>query len=94
MSEPICVEYVGLFGLPWLLAHGANPNDLGHWGDSALHSAVKHGSNDRVIKLLLAHGADPKRKNKDGKSAIALAKELRHGRILGLLNQKHTKEKP
>src|SRR5207253_4448432 len=31
-------------GAPWLLAHGANPNDLGRCGDSALHSAVKNSA--------------------------------------------------
>jgi ankyrin repeat protein len=62
-------------GVPWLLAHGADPNYLHKkYGDSALHSAIKRRANDRIIKLLLQHGGDPSLKNREGKNAIALAK--------------------
>ena len=73
-------------GAKWLLEHGADPNYLSdRYGESALHGAVRHGSNEKVIGLLLRHGADPKLRNKDGKTAIALAKSLKRTRILAQL---------
>ena len=67
--------------VPWLLGHGANPNRLNKWGDAALHSAVKRRLNSRIIGLLLAHRADPMLKNAEGKTAIQLARSLKHKRI-------------
>jgi len=75
-------------GAKWLLEHGADPNHLGRWGDSALHSAVKNSANDGVLKLLLAHGADVKLKNSQGQSALALAKSLGRTRILKILEER------
>jgi ankyrin repeat protein len=65
-------------GLPWLLAHGADPNVLNRWGNSALHEAAIRGSAPAVIRLLLSHGGDAARANAAGLSAIDLAS--RHGR--------------
>jgi ankyrin repeat protein len=63
-------------GVPWLLAHGADPNWLhDKLGNSALHEAIKRRASDDVIRLLLEHGADPKLKNKDGLTAIQLARQ-------------------
>jgi ankyrin repeat protein len=63
-------------GLPWLLAHGANPNELHpRHGDNALHAAVKAGCGEKVIRLLLDAGADPRVKNAEGKTAAQLAKK-------------------
>jgi ankyrin repeat protein len=71
-------------GTKWFLEHGADPNFLHKdSGDATLHSAVKNRSNDRVIGLLLKHGADPKKKNREGKTALQLAKG--HSRILRVL---------
>jgi ankyrin repeat protein len=71
-------------GAAWLLAHGADPNALSdRFGDSALHAAIKRGSNDRIIRLLLSHEADPARKNAQGKTGIQLARS--RPRILRLL---------
>jgi len=63
-------------GVPWLLAHGADPNWLhDKFGNSALHEAVKRRASDEVIRLLLEHGADPKLKNADGLTAVQLARQ-------------------
>jgi ankyrin repeat protein len=70
-------------GAEWLLRHGADPNYTSErYGESALHGAVRHGSSDKIIRMLLSHGANPKLKNKLGQSAIALAKSLKRTRIL------------
>ena len=74
-------------GAPWLLQHGADPNYIcKRYGESALHGAVRHGSGDKIIRLLLSHGAKPKLKNKLGQTAIDLAKSLKRTRILPLLS--------
>jgi hypothetical protein len=62
-------------GAPWLLAHGADPNRISaRFGNSALHEAVIRRVNDATLKLLMQHGGDPKRKNRDGFTALQLAR--------------------
>jgi ankyrin repeat protein len=39
-----------------LLEHGANVNDLSHWGRSAMHLAVENGQ-PTMVQLLLDYGA-------------------------------------
>lgn len=73
-------------GAKWLLEHGADPNSLHpQSGNSALHASIVHGSNDKVITMLLKHGADPKKKSRDGRSAFDLAKASKKKRIAILL---------
>ena len=61
--------------VPWLLAHGADPNRINpRFGNSALHEAVIRRANDATLKLLMKHGGDPLVKNRDGKTAIDLAR--------------------
>jgi ankyrin repeat protein len=79
------MHYGRVRGAPWLLAHGADPNDFHGRGESALHSAVRNSSNDETIRLLLNHGARPELNNAQGHSAAALAKELGRARIFKLL---------
>jgi ankyrin repeat protein len=62
-------------GARWLLEHGADPNRIfPRFGNSALHEAVIRRANDATLKLLLKHGGDPTVKNRDGKTAIDLAR--------------------
>ncbi|MGE5086843.1 MAG: ankyrin repeat domain-containing protein [Bacillota bacterium] len=49
-------------------------NETNGQGNTALMEAVRTGYND-IAKFLIAEGADTKLKNKDGKSALDLAKE-------------------
>jgi ankyrin repeat protein len=61
-------------GAPWLLAHGADPNTIEPvTGDAALHAAAKMGAGEATIQLLIRYGADPKRKNREGKTAAELS---------------------
>jgi hypothetical protein len=63
-------------GVPWLLAHGADPSWLHpKYGNSALHEAIKRRASDDVIRLLLDHGANPKLKNNDELTTIQLARQ-------------------
>jgi len=75
-------------GAPWLLAHGADPNSLHPAsGNSALHAAAKNGASEAVIALLLRHSGDPMVKNKDGKTAIALARSAGKSRAVKQLQK-------
>ena len=62
-------------GAKWLLEHEADP-DSRHpeHGESALHAAARLGANEGTIGLLLDHGADPRKKTRDGQTAIELAR--------------------
>ena len=78
-------------GAAWLLAHGADPNaKFERFGETALHGAVRHRCNDKIVRLLLDHGADPNVKNRDGKSACLLASQLKAWRILKLFEPART----
>jgi uncharacterized protein len=57
-------EMVGL-----LLAHGADPNVKGEWGETALMFA----NTAARVKLLVAKGADVEAKDKDGRTALMKA---------------------
>ncbi len=57
-----------------LLRHGANPNIQ---GGRALMAAVNSGLLE-IVKILLEHNANPTLKNKEGKTALKIAKEKEH----------------
>jgi ankyrin repeat protein len=62
-------------GARWLLEHGADPNRIeSRLGNSALHEAVIRRASDATLKLLLKHDGDPRQKNREGLSAIQLAR--------------------
>ena len=70
-------------GMPWLLAHGADPNVPSElYGDSALHAAARSGASEKIIASLLEHGGDPRVKNREGKTAIALARTAKKTRVV------------
>jgi ankyrin repeat protein len=76
-------------GAAWLLAHGADPNSLyPNSGNSALHAAAKNGASEAVIALLLKHGGDRMVKNKDGKTAIELARTAGKSRVVKQLQKR------
>jgi ankyrin repeat protein len=69
--------------VPWLLAHGADPNRLNEMsGDAALHAAARASVGIPTIELLLEHGADVKLKNREGKTAKQLSNAAWKGRAL------------
>lgn len=68
----------------WLLKNGADPKLTDNDGNTALHEAVRRGINSKVVEALLASGGKPTAKNKDGVTALALAKEKKRGKILPL----------
>ena len=60
-----------------LLEHGAKPDCVEFLEATPLHSAAARGSREMVERLLKA-GADPKRKTKEGKTAVDLARQYGH----------------
>jgi ankyrin repeat protein len=75
-------------GALWLLEHGADPNDISHWGQRALHSAIGHDNTLPFFELLLDHGADPTLARKDGTSTYAFAAWMGRGDVLDLLEDR------
>ena len=71
-------------GIEWLLAHGADPNELTRWGRRALHQALERNNPLRFFELLLDHGGDPKLPAKNGRSAVAVAARMGRGDVLDL----------
>lgn len=76
----------GTRGVPWLLAHGADPNVLHDTtGEAALHAAARADASERVIKLLLDHGARIELRNRDGLTAKEVARKAGNVRQMNLL---------
>lgn len=75
-------------GMPWLLAHGADPNFVTkRFGTNALHEAALQGASEKVIAMLLKHGGDPKIKNAQGLTAIEVAKRAGKTRVVEQLTR-------
>ena len=73
----ISVEKGYLQSSMYLLLGGADPNRIQHSsGDTPLHSAVRSGILS-LVQLLLVFDADPLIENKDGKTPLQLAKEIK-----------------
>lgn len=76
----------GTRGVPWLLAHGADPNVLhGTTGEAALHAAARAGASEKMIRTLLDHGAEPDLRNRDGLTAKEVARKAGNTKVVGLL---------
>ncbi len=75
-------------GIRLLLEHGADPNSMTRWGNSALHHALKRDNRVENVALLLDHGADPSLRNQSGRSATALAARRGRGDVLRLLKER------
>jgi ankyrin repeat protein len=73
-------------GAAWLLANGADPNEVSLWGDRALHHALARENDLRFVTLLLDHGADPSlpAPRWDGMSAIEVARHAGRADVLAL----------
>jgi ankyrin repeat protein len=76
-------------GIKLLLEHGANPNQLTHWGFAAIHQALRRDNDLSNIELMLDHGADPAFANRsDGRSAISSAARRGRGDVLEALDHR------
>ncbi len=75
-------------GVQMALGHGANPNSMMHWGNSALHHAVQRDNWLQTLALLVDHGGDVTLKNRHGHSAAEIAAHRGRGDFLALLKDR------
>jgi ankyrin repeat protein len=74
-------------GMQLALEYGANPNQLTHWGFTALHQSLRRDNGLIIIELLLNHGANPTLETREGQSAIYIATRRGRGDVLALFEQ-------
>ena len=82
------LDWTDYDGAAWLLAHGADPNHLSHWGNQALHHSLQRDNRIAFPELLLDHGADPTLRSKAGHSAFAVAARMGRGDALDLFERR------
>jgi hypothetical protein len=76
-----------------LLSAGAEVGLTNSRGDTALHFATTHGS-EPVVQLLLQAKADPDQKNKSNHSPLDVARQMRNGRLVALLEAAAKQQTP
>ncbi len=74
-------------GLQIILEHGADPNTITRWGNTALHQSLRRDNGLIMIELLLDHGANPALTNREGRSAIQIAAHRGRADALRLFQQ-------
>jgi ankyrin repeat protein len=86
-------DWHDLEGVKLLLAQGADPNRMTHWGYTALHQAVQRDNAAAIVEALLGHGGDPALVAKSirspdtmPRSAIALAARRGRGDLLDIFS--------
>ena len=72
------LDFEDFAGVETILKLGADPNEMGIWGKTALHQAVMRGRSLKIFMLLLRYGANVNATRSDGTSVYFLAK--RYGR--------------
>ena len=60
-----------------LLAHGANPNRVQNWGNTAMHICASSVSSKEIFQMLQKAGGDVNMKNDEGQSVLDLLKQHR-----------------
>jgi ankyrin repeat protein len=75
-------------GMQLALEHGANPNQMTHWGITALYHALHRDNGLEMIELLLEHGANFAMQTVHGDSAFSIAARRGRGAVLKLLERR------
>ena len=76
-------------GMRMVLEHGADPNLMTQFGDSALLHAIRRDNRMKMAVLLLNHGADPALTSKrDGRSGVMIAARRGRGDLLRLFEER------
>lgn len=81
-------DWHDIAGLRLALDHGANPNYIPHWGNTALQHAILRDNSLDMLRLLLERGADPLLKNHHGRSALTLAAHRGRGDFLRIIRER------
>jgi ankyrin repeat protein len=76
-------------GIRLMLEHGADPNDMTRWGNSAFQHTLRRDNRLANITLMLDHGGDPLLNNiHNGTSAASIAARRGRGDVLRLLTER------
>ena len=75
-------------GIRLLLAHGADPNAMTRWGNTALLHAMTRDNRLENISLLLDHGGNPTLRNHVGLSAAEIAAHRGRSDVLRLVQER------
>lgn len=75
-------------GIRLMLEHGADPNAMTRWGETALHQVLKRDNGIENVILLLDHGANPALTNHRGLSSTAIAAHHGRGDVLRLFQER------
>lgn len=79
----------------FLLQNGAEINAPDNFGGSPLHAAAACQDRTRVINLLLRHGANPLQRDREGLTALDVARKFNHRAVMRcLLQHPHGEEWP
>jgi ankyrin repeat protein len=68
-NHPDCVRL--------LIDHGANPNRVQNWGNTAMHIAASSVCSQETFAMLLAAGGDVNIKNDEGETALHILKKYK-----------------
>jgi ankyrin repeat protein len=75
-------------GVKYLLAHGADPNRMTHWGKTALHQAVLRDNDIGIIQAVLDAGGDALAPDRAGVTPAMLAARRGRGDVLQMLSDR------
>lgn len=79
------LDYDRLDPVRLLLERGGDANE--HPGRPVLHHAVIRGRSPEFVRLLVEHGADPRRRDRDGRTALQLALRRGHDDLVATLRE-------
>lgn len=83
-------DWHDLDGMRLALQHGADPNAVPRWGNTALQHSVLRDNSIDILRLLLDHGANPSLRNvHTGLSAASMAARRGRADFLHLLRERN-----
>ncbi|MEO8193092.1 MAG: ankyrin repeat domain-containing protein [Gemmatimonadales bacterium] len=82
------LDWTDYDAVQWLLEHGADPNEVSHWGNRALHHSLGRDNALEFFELLLDDGADPTLPRKDGMSTFEIAANMGRSDVLDLFERR------
>lgn len=69
----------------YLVSQGADINGMDHRHNSALHSAILTEDPIALVEFLIRNGADSEVKNKNGETALGIAKNTHNSHLIRIL---------
>jgi len=82
------LDWTNLSGVVWLLDHGADPNQISHWGSRALDHSLGRDNPLVFMETLVDYGADPRASTADGINAFMRAAAAGRADVLDLFRKR------